>query len=65
MAPKRPYTKYQVVKDRRVLHGGITTKFEERKATHERDYPGATVRRVGGPCTEKGARQWEKDNGYS
>ena len=65
MGQKRPYQRYKVHVNGKVKHGGITTDFEERKQRHKLDYPDSIIRKVGGKVTEKTAREWEKEEGYS
>ncbi len=65
MGSKRPYQRYRVHVNGEVAHGGITTNFEERKKQHKLDYPDSIIRKVGGKVTEKTARDWEKEEGYS
>ena len=65
MGSKRPYQRYRVHVKGKVAHGGITTDFECRKQRHKQDYPNSIIRKVGGKVTEKTAREWEKEEGYS
>ena len=65
MGAKRPYIKYRVHVKGQVAHGGITTEFEVRKQKHKQEWPDSIIRKVGGPVTEKSAREWEKEEGYS
>jgi len=48
-----------------VAHGGITTDFERRKQEQKQEYPTSIIRKVGGKATEKTAREWEKEEGFS
>ena len=52
-------------KEGSVEHGGITTDFDRRKQEQKREYPNSIIRKVGGKVTEKTAREWEKEEGYS
>ena len=62
----RTFTRYEVRVGRKKVHGGITERpLDQRAAEHKRKYPGAKVTKVGPKVTEKSARQWEKDKGYS
>jgi hypothetical protein len=65
MGQKRPYQRYKVWVNGEVAHGGITTNFEKRKQEHKLEYPNSIIRRVGGKVTEKTAREWEKEEGFS
>jgi len=65
MGQKRPYQRYKVHVDGEVTHGGITTDFERRKQEHKQEYPHSIIKKVGGKVTEKTAREWEKEQGFS
>jgi len=60
MGKRRPYKKYDVIVDGRIVHSGITTDLERRKQEHKGKWPKAKTRQVGGSVTEKSAREWEK-----
>jgi len=48
------------------VHGGITERpLEERAAEHKGKWPSGSVKKVGPKVTEKTAREWEKEKGYS
>ena len=62
----RTFAKYQVRVNRSIVYGGITERtLEERLGEHQRKWPNATISQVGPRVTEKTARQWEKDKGYT
>ena len=65
MGRKRPYTRYTVSVNGQIAHGGITTDFERRKQEHKQNHPKSIIRKIGGKVTEKTAREWEKEKGYS
>lgn len=65
MGQKRPYQRYKVWVDGEVEHGGITTNFERRKEEHKQEYPKSIIRKVGGKVTEKTAREWERNEGFT
>ncbi len=65
MGQKRPYQRYKVHVDGKVPHGGITTDFERRKKEQKQEYPNSIIRKVGGKVTEKTAREWENEEGFS
>ena len=65
MGKPRPYIKYRVHVGGKVVHGGITANFEERKQQHKGKWPNSIIRQVGGKVTEESAREWEKENDYS
>ena len=60
MGAKRPYKKYDVVVDGKIVHSGITKDLDRRKQEHKGKWVKATVKQVGGSVTEKSAREWEK-----
>ena len=62
----RNHQKYEVRVDRKVVHGGITKRpLEQRTGEPLQKWPNATVRQVGLAVTEKSARNWVKEKGYS
>ncbi len=66
MAESRNWQKYQLRQGRKIVHGGITSQtLEEREAQHQQEFPGSTISKVGRSTTEEGARNWEKEKGYS
>jgi len=65
MGKSRQYTRYRVHVKGKVVHGGITTNFEQRKQQHKQQWPKSIVRKIGGKVTEKTAREWEKEQGYT
>ena len=60
MGKPRPYRKYDVVVDGKIVKSGITTDLDRRKQEHKAKWSNAKVRQVGGPVTEESAREWEK-----
>ena len=60
MGKQRPYKKYDVIVDGKIVKSGITTDLERRKQEHKANWPKAQIRQVGGSVTEKSAREWEK-----
>ena len=64
MAKNRNTYKYEFVKNRRVVHGGITNDLDRREQEHQRDFGGGRIRQVGRRTTEEAAREWERKNGY-
>jgi hypothetical protein len=62
----RDFTRYIVKKGNKRVHGGITERpLEERAEEHRRKWPGAHVNKVGPKVTEKTAREWEIEQGFS
>lgn len=63
--PRNWYT-YQFKRVNKVLHGGITQDPEHREKDHQRDIDRkGHLKIVGHAKTEEGARDWEKEKGYS
>lgn len=62
---KRDTYKYLVKRGNKVLDGGITKDLERREQERQREYPGSHLKKVGIRTTEEGAREWEKEEGFS
>jgi len=60
MGRQRPYKKYDVIVDGRIVHSGITTDLKRREQEQKAKWPKAKIRQVGGSVTEESAREWEK-----
>ena len=66
MGKPRDWYTYQFKSVNKVLHGGITQDPERREKEHQREIdPNGHLKLIGRAKTEKGAREWEKDKGYS
>ena len=61
----RTFATYYVKKGNKIIDGGITQDLERRTKEREREHPGCHVKKVGHLKTEEGARQWEKEEGFS
>ncbi|WP_103908235.1 hypothetical protein [Dehalococcoides mccartyi] len=57
--------KYHFKVGNKIVHGGITNDLERRELEHQTKWPNGHIKQVGNKCTEDGARDWEKKNGYS
>ncbi len=64
---KPPYDtyKYQFKVGNKIVHGGITKDLKRREQEHQHDHPKGRIKQVGRITTEKAARKWEKDKGYT
>ena len=62
---KRDTFKYQFKVGNKIVHGGITDDLERREAEHQKKWPKGHIKQVGPRTTEKVAREWEKDKGYT
>lgn len=60
---KRDTDKYHFVKDRRVVHRGITKDLERREEEHQQSFGGGHIKKIGRRTTEKAAREWEEKGG--
>ncbi len=65
MAKPRDTYKYQFKVGNKIVHGGITDDLERREAEHQQKWPKGHIKQVGRRTTEKVAREWEKDKGYT
>ena len=65
MGKPRDTYKYPVKKGNKVLDGGITNNLERREKERQQEYPGSHLYKVGHRTTEEGAREWEKEEGFS
>ncbi len=59
------YYTYIFIVNGNTVHGGITTDPERREGEHQQKWPTGHMQIVGGPMSEKDAREWERRNGYS
>ena len=64
MAPRDTY-KYHFKVGNKIEHGGITQDLERREQEHQQDHPKGHIKQVGHKTTEKAARKWEKEKGYT
>jgi len=48
-----------------IVHRGITQDLARREGEHQQKRPTGHIVQVGGPKTEQGARDWEKEQGIS
>lgn len=63
---KRDWHTYEFKKGNKILHKGITQDLDRRESEHKANLDsGGHIMKVGHAKTEKGARQWEKDEGVS
>ena len=62
MAERDTY-KYHFIKDRTVVHRGITNDLERREQEHQGTYGSGHIKQIGRQTTEEGAREWEDKGG--
>ncbi len=65
MAKPRDTYKYQFKVGNKIVHGGITDDLERREAKHQQKWPKGRIKQVGPRTTERVAREWAKDKGYT
>ena len=65
MGKPRDTYKYLVKRGNKVLDGGITKNLERREQERQQEYPGCHLNKLGIRTTEEGAREWEREQGYS
>ena len=65
MAESRDTYKYHFKIGNKIKHGGITDDLERREQEHQQKWPKGHIKQVGRRSTENGARQWEKDKGFT
>ncbi len=65
MAKPRNTYKYQFKVGNKIVHGGITDDLERREAKHQQKWPKGRIKQFGPTTTEREAREWAKDKGYT
>lgn len=60
MSKPRPYKKYDVIVNGKIIHSGITKDLKRRAEEHKNKWHRAQIRQVGGSVTEESAKEWEK-----
>ena len=64
MSKARDTAKYHLIKDRKVVHRGITDRpLEERESEHQEGYPGSHIKQIGRRTTREKGLEWEKNGG--
>ena len=63
MAKPRNTHKYHFIKNRKVVHRGITDDLDRREGEHQRRFGGGHIKKIGNKTTEYAARQWEEEGG--
>ena len=62
----RNFTRYVVKVKNQKVHGGVTERpLDERATEHKGRWPTCRVQKVGPKVSEKTARKWEKEHGSS
>ena len=63
MAKARDTYKYHLIKDKRVVHRGITEDLARREKEHQREFPHSRVKQIGRKTTHEAALKWERRGG--
>ena len=63
MPKSRDTYKYHFIKDRNVVHRGITDDLERREQEHQTKYGGGHIKQIGRQTTEEAARKREDEGG--
>lgn len=64
MAERDWYTYYFKVGNT-IVHRGITQDLARRETEHRQTWSSGHIVQIGGPKTEQGARDWEREQGVS
>lgn len=59
----RDTNKYHLIKDRKVVHRGITNDLDRREREHQAEFPGSKIKKIGNITTRDAALKWERDGG--
>ena len=61
MVKKRNTAKYHLIRNRKVVHRGITDRpIEERESEHQKQFPGSWIKQIGRQTTREKARDGER-----
>lgn len=64
MGKARNTAKYHLIKNKKVVHRGITDRpLEDRECEHQKEYPGSNIKQIGRRTTRERALEWEKNGG--
>ena len=55
--------KYHVIKDRKIVHRGVTEDIGRRAREHQQEFPNSHVKPIGRRTTRKAALEWERKGG--
>ena len=64
-SPRYNTYKYQFRVGRKIVRGGITKNLERQEKKLQQDHPKGHIKQVGRLTTEKAARKWKKEKGYT
>ena len=60
---ERDTSKYHFIKDRKVVHRGITDDLERREQEHQEAFGGGHIKQIGHRTTREAAEEWERKGG--
>lgn len=60
---ERNTNRYHFIKDRKVVHRGITDGLEERETAHQQAFGGGHIKQIGPKVTRESALKWEREGG--
>jgi len=64
MSKERMTAKYHLIKNRKVVHRGITDRpLQDRGYEHQEAYPGSHIKQIGRRTTREKALEWERSGG--
>jgi len=63
MAKQRNTYKYHLIKDRKVVHRGITDDLDRRGREHQQEFPNSRIKQIGRKTTREAALDWERKGG--
>jgi len=63
MGKPRDTYKYHLIKDKKVVHRGITEDLTRREREHQEEFPRSHVKRIGRRTTREAALEWERRGG--
>jgi len=64
VAKERNTAKYHLIRDRKIVHRGITDRpLQEREREHQEEFPGGHIKQIGRRTTREKALEWEREGG--
>ncbi len=63
MGKSRDTYKYHLIKDRKVVHRGITDDKDRRTREHQQEFPNSRLKQIGRRTTRDAALEWDRKGG--
>jgi len=64
VAKERSTAKYHLIRDRKIVHRGITDRpLQEREGEQQEEFPGGHIKQIGRRTTREKALEWEREGG--